>query len=158
MPSGVMVSLGSYLVFEVGGERFALAVAGVREVLEMVPLTQLPDMPTPAAGVLNLRGSAVAVFDLRRLLGLAGIATGERPNIIVMERPEGEAMALAGLVVDAVRGVTELTEGDLHPAPRLREGRQEIVAMVDDGEGRFLQLLDPLRIWERLGLNGGDNS
>ena len=60
----------SYVIFQLGGEYYALEVLRVQEVLDMGALTHVPGSPNSLRGVLNLRGHVVPVWDLRIPFGL----------------------------------------------------------------------------------------
>jgi purine-binding chemotaxis protein CheW len=53
------------LVFEIGGQRYALPAADVREIVRAVAITPLPRAPAIVEGVINFRGRIVPVLDLR---------------------------------------------------------------------------------------------
>ena len=59
-----------YVVFQLGGEGYALEVMRVQEVLDMQSLTEVPGGPKFLLGVINLRGHVVPVYDLRMPFGL----------------------------------------------------------------------------------------
>ena len=49
---------GKYLTFFLGGETYGLPVLKVREIISMLPITQVPQGPRHyMKGVINLRGS-----------------------------------------------------------------------------------------------------
>jgi purine-binding chemotaxis protein CheW len=61
-----------HVVFRVAGERFALPLPAVREVvLPQPPFARVPRSSDAVRGVMNLRGRVVAVVDLAALVGLA---------------------------------------------------------------------------------------
>ena len=55
----------SYVIFQLGGEGYALEVVRVQEVIDLTHLTQVPGGPKWLRGVINLRGHVVPVWDLR---------------------------------------------------------------------------------------------
>lgn len=57
-----------YLVFETAGQRFALAGAQIVQILDLPPHTSLPAMPAVLRGIMDFRGEAVPLFDLRKKL------------------------------------------------------------------------------------------
>src|SRR4051794_36714431 len=65
-PSGGLLDL---LAFRLAGERYAVETRYVQEVVRL-SLTPIPGVPGAVAGVGNLRGEVLVVFDLRPLLGL----------------------------------------------------------------------------------------
>ena len=57
-----------FLVFEVDGNRFALAASGIVQVLPAVRVSEVPGAPPGVAGVAVYAGSTVPVVDLTQLL------------------------------------------------------------------------------------------
>src|SRR5262245_58458251 len=81
------------LTFQVGGDRLALDVRRVREVVPRVQLQRVAGAPAWLAGLFVHRGQVVPVVDLHRLLG-----AGEGPQhlssrIILVPSPAGAAGA-----------------------------------------------------------------
>jgi purine-binding chemotaxis protein CheW len=61
-----------HVVFRVAGERFAIPLEAVREVVvPQPPFARVPRASDAVRGVMNLRGRVVAVVDLAVLVGLA---------------------------------------------------------------------------------------
>jgi purine-binding chemotaxis protein CheW len=59
------------LVFEIDGRRFGVAAADVREVCRAVAVVPFPKAPPIVEGVVNVRGTAAPVLDIRARFGLA---------------------------------------------------------------------------------------
>ena len=53
------------LVFEVGGQKYGLPTADVRELVRAVTITPLPGAPAVIEGVVNVRGRVLPVLDVR---------------------------------------------------------------------------------------------
>lgn len=58
------------LLFEVGGQRYALPTADVRELVRAVAITPLPGAPPVIEGVVNVRGQVMPVLDVRARFAL----------------------------------------------------------------------------------------
>ena len=56
-----------YLTFMLGGERFAIGILCIKEIIEYASLTEVPMMPAAVRGVINLRGAVVPVTDQAHL-------------------------------------------------------------------------------------------
>lgn len=84
-----------------GSERFLVARNEVREVMMMPStVTRVPGTRDWVAGLANLRGQLLPVFDLRAFLG-AGSSRGERTaRVLVANSPEMSV----GIIVDEVFG------------------------------------------------------
>jgi purine-binding chemotaxis protein CheW len=87
----------------VAGERYAVDVGSVREVVEIGEVTPLVGAPGCVLGVRNLRGQAVGVFDLARVLGLQRDAAPERLLVVACGDEH------VGLAVDHVLDVEAIT-------------------------------------------------
>lgn len=97
------------LGFTVAGQRYALPVASVSRVLPSAPLARVPLSRPSLLGVMNVRGSLLAVF----ALGDAAQeqAPGQRPGWVVVV---GEDL---GLAADAVTGIAPLDPDELVELP-----------------------------------------
>jgi purine-binding chemotaxis protein CheW len=113
----------------VGRERYAVPIENVLEVAELGSLSALPGAGAAVLGVRNLRGQVLPVFDLARVLAIAGDAA--TPRVVVAEH----AGRLAGLAVDDVTDVTALageaeqTETDYLTGAILEDG--QLVGILD---------------------------
>ena len=108
-----------YMTFKLGNELFAINVGQVREVLELPRITRVPTAPDFMRGVVNVRGQATPVVDLRLKFGLPPAADDINTRIIVMELDlDGEATVLGG-VADSVHEVIEFEDGDINPPPHI---------------------------------------
>lgn len=108
-PAGTLAAVA----FELGGERYAVEAAAVREVLRSPRPVRLPGAPPFVAGLVNLRGELVDVLDVRGFLGAPAAAATDRRCLIVL----GGARAELALQVDGVEGLVELDPAGLAPPP-----------------------------------------
>lgn len=108
-----------YMTFKLGDELFAINVAQVREVLELSQITKVPTAPDYMRGVVNVRGQATPVVDLRLRFGLPRGADTVHTRIIVMELElDGQPTVLGG-IADSVHEVIELDPANVLPPPRI---------------------------------------
>jgi purine-binding chemotaxis protein CheW len=82
------------LAFRVGGERYAVAVAAVFQVLDARGLSPLPACPPWLLGAMVARTRVVPVLDLRALLGLDGGGMSDLSKVVVVEH-DGDVFGLA---------------------------------------------------------------
>lgn len=108
-----------YLTFTLGEETFALDIASVREVLEYTPITKVPRTHEHIRGVINLRGRAVPVVDMRLKFGMSeNVRTVDTCIIIVELTIDGEE-TLLGALADSVKEVMDILPADIEPAPKM---------------------------------------
>ena len=109
---------GKYLTFALGREEYGLPVLKVREIIKMMDITAVPQVPAAIRGVMNLRGKVIPVIDLRIRFGLPPQADTDRSSIIVVDLLVGGDRVLMGVVVDAVRDVLNITAEEIQDPPQ----------------------------------------
>lgn len=137
-----------FLSFALGDEVFAVNVLQVKEILDVINITRVPQMPDYMLGVINLRGSVVPVIDLRCKFGMEKRALNQENCIVVLEVDfDGERMVI-GTLTDAVREVLDLAADQIEPPPRLgmKLKSEFIRGMGKQGES-FIIILDIDRIF-----------
>ena len=108
-----------YLTFKLADEIFAFDVAKVREILELVSITKVPQTPEFMRGVINLRGSVVPVIDLRLNFGMQCTEDTVNTCIIVVEVNLNEEAIILGVLADSVQEVVEMEPDLIEPPPKL---------------------------------------
>jgi purine-binding chemotaxis protein CheW len=144
--------IGKSLVgFEVGDVAYAVPIHAVREIVNPLPLTPLPQVPAAVVGVGDHRGEVLPVIDLRLRFGLPRLPDPRRAKWILVN-VEGRTV---GLVVDRVTDVFGTGGAPLKPPPALGDGDDARgISGVATHEGvltfvldlsRFADLVAPLR-------------
>lgn len=139
---------GQFLTFGLGSELFAIDVQRVREVLDLSPITRVPQAAEFMLGVVNVRGNAVPVINLRSRFGLPPAATTVNTRIIVLDLTfEGEVTPL-GALADSVNEVLDIDENQITPPPRIgSRWRTDFIRGLSKREEDFLIILDIDRIF-----------
>jgi purine-binding chemotaxis protein CheW len=132
-----------YMTFKLGDELFAINVSQVREVLEVLQITKVPTAPAYMRGVVNVRGQAIPVVDLRLRFGLPSASDSVNTRVIVMElNLDGETAIIGGLA-DSVHEVIELEPGNINPPPRIAmRWRTEFILGMGKRGDEFIIILD----------------
>lgn len=135
--------ISQYMTFRLGNELFAINVAQVREVLEVGAITVVPTAPDYMRGVVNVRGTAIPVIELRRRFGLPAAADTLSTRIIVMELLlDGETTVVGG-IADSVHEVIELDSTNIQPPPRIAmRWRSEFIQGMGQRGEEFIIILD----------------
>lgn len=142
-------AISSYITFKLGDELFAIDVARVREVLDLSEITRVPTAPPYMRGVVNVRGSAVPVVDLRLKFGLPPTPDTVDTRIVVIELELDGELTVVGGLADSVREVLELDRSEIREPPRIamRWRADMIEGMGKKGE-QFIIVLDIARVFE----------
>lgn len=128
--------LREILIFEVGGRRFGLPAANIRELVRVVTIVPLPSMPPIVEGIVNLRGEIVPVLDIRPRLGMAAKEV-ELSDQLIIARTRGRLVAIR---VD--RAVELMISPGLGAGPNDSEDGREGSARVAKLEGGLAPILD----------------
>ncbi len=99
------------VIFTLGSQRYALSVESIVRIIEMVAITPLPQVNGPIEGVINVRGEAVPIINMRALFRLPRVPFHLHTPII-LTRVSSHTF---GLIVDEVVDVTELPAGQIFP-------------------------------------------
>jgi purine-binding chemotaxis protein CheW len=101
-----------YLTFHLGNEVYAIEIRFVTEIIGILKITPIPEMPDHVKGVINLRGKIIPVMDVRTRFRLAGRPYDERTCVVVVHIKDTDV----GLVVDTVSEVADIPESNVEPA------------------------------------------
>lgn len=117
-PATANANAGKYLTFVLGHESYGISVLKVREIIRLMDITSVPQMPPYVKGVINLRGKVVPIVDLRIKFGLAQAESSERTCIVVVQvRTFSGGLAFMGFIVDGVEEVTNFAANEIEPTP-----------------------------------------
>lgn len=126
------------VAFTIEGQPFGFAIDRVREIVQMVEITPLPEAPAHVQGAMNVRGTVVPLLDLRTLLGFSAKPyTLSTPIVLI----EGRGR-LVGVAVDDVSDVLTVTSSSLEPPAEDHPVGTRLAAICKLEEGMLL-VLDP---------------
>lgn len=132
-----------YVTIGIDREIFAVEVDQVREILDLRPISRIPNAPPFLAGMIDVRGQGVPVIDLRTKLGLPPVTPTENTRIIVLEVPVGSRQITMGMISDRVIEVTSLAEHELEAPPDVGvRWRSEYIRAIGRSGGVFVIVFD----------------
>ena len=128
---------GKFLTFSLNGEEYGIAILKVREIMGMMKITTVPQVPAYIKGVINLRGKVIPIMDLRLRFCMESVEHTDRTCIIVVEMGGGSKSHQIGIVVDAVSEVLSIKGSDIEDVPSFSTGVKTdfILGMAKMGEG-----------------------
>ncbi len=129
-----------FLMFSLAGERYAVELARVREILRPPVLTPVPRAPADVLGVCSVRGLLVTVIDLRRRLRVIVSDAGRSSRILLSSTAKDEVI---GLYVDEVHHVVRLEGSEIESAQAVLGGDSpDHVLGVGRTGGEIIVVLD----------------
>ena len=122
------------LVFRLGGNRYGIDLARVAEVVKAPRCSPVPGGPSALAGVMQLRGRILPVWEFGRLLGRPGTPSDRTGWVLVLHG----ALQQFGLRVEGVEGIREIDSGQqsgtAEQAAHIRHVTPDSVAVLDMDE------------------------
>lgn len=124
---------------------FAIPIADVVQIVGMQNITTIPEYPTYAKGIINLRGTIIPVIDMRLRLGKKEKEYDERTCIIVTQIKETNI----GFIVDEVDSVTDISDENISPPPKITDcSNNSYLTGVARHEGKVVLLMDTKLIFK----------
>lgn len=106
---------GKYLSFWTEGQLFGIPISEVVQIVGMQNITEVPDYPTYARGIINLRGSIIPLIDIRVRFGKSEKVYNDRTCIIVTSIRS----RYFGFIVDEVDEVTYISNTKISIPPQI---------------------------------------
>ena len=130
--------------FELNKYEYAVDLAKVTEIIYFKHMTPVPKAPVFIKGVIDLRGAAIPILDLKEKLDLASDQTIGKPGVghpdhILIVKIRNRRL---GIMVDRVRGVLRIDKDKIQPHHEMVRRHSEFLTGVCKVSGRFILLLD----------------
>lgn len=116
--------LEKWLTFWLDGQLYGSAIVHVEQIVSMMPITEVPEYPYYAKGVISIRGTIIPLIDLRLRIGKAEAEYTDQTCIIICRIDDNQI----GFIADSVDAVMTITPDMISPPPKMGE----------DGSARYL--------------------
>lgn len=136
-----------YLTLRLGDEHYGVEILRVREIIGLLNITSLPQMPAFVRGVINLRGKIIPVIDLRMRLGMSVVPYTARTCVVVLDLKgdSDEGYVQMGCIVDTVNEVREVASEQIEAASTLGDSKRAdfVLGLAKlEEQGLVVSLLD----------------
>lgn len=135
------------VVFRLGAAEFGVPIESVQEIVRVPEaLTRVPKSPEFVEGVINLRGTVLAVIDQRRRFGLDSIDRNDRQRIMVYLLNGTRT----GFIVDSVAEVMKIPHAAIEDSPRLSADQSRLIRRVANLQAskRLVMMIEPDQLLE----------
>jgi len=138
------------LTLALQGEIFAIEAAQVREILDLVTITEVPGSEPFVGGLINVRGKVVPLADPRLKFGMELLPPTIDTRIVVLEIDVDGDAATIGIRADKVHEVTEMAPASLEETPKIgMKWRPEFIRCIGKRGSDFIAVLDIGRVFAR---------
>jgi purine-binding chemotaxis protein CheW len=122
---------------------FAFEATHVREILDLVPITEVPTSNPFVGGLINVRGKVVPLADLRHKFGMTCRPATVDTRIIVVEVDLDGDRTTIGLIADKVHEVSRMAAASLEETPKIGMiWRQDFIRCIAKQDETFVVVLD----------------
>lgn len=146
---GAPAAITRYLTLTIKGERYAIDIMDVTEIVRFRPPTLVPMTAPHIRGVTNLRGRVMPVIDLCIPFGRGLTEPGLHGAIVVVQhRDRARESRSVGIIVDGINKVMHVSDDDVQPAQQASRshGNCRLVRGLANHDGMFVLLLDAVEI------------
>lgn len=135
--------------FVLNGEIYGIELKKTQEIVRAEGVVRIPRSANYFSGMINLRGTIIAVIDLKKLLGFSSSTLTWTSRILIVQQNQ----LSIGLLVDQVKEIIRLEQSDIVPphAHLEDEKRRFIRGMVEKTE-HLVAILDLEKIYDDLNL------
>lgn len=134
-----------YMTFQIGNEIYGIELKYVQEIIQMQPITPIPEVEHFIKGLINLRGKIIPVIDVADRFGKDKFDYNDRTCIIVVEVRGAEV----GLVIETIAEVVTIDDADILPPPTINHTKDNQARYIR-GVGKTPEgvklLLDPVKL------------
>lgn len=109
-----------FVEFRVGSNLFGISITNVREIIQPVPVTTLPQASAYIKGIIQLRGEVLPLLDFGELTGSAKNEKGKEAKYIVIEFTD----RTIAIEVDDVTQIERVNAAGIETASGIYEGQQ----------------------------------
>ncbi len=133
-----------HIIFTLDNEYYAVEIEKIKEIIGYKALTRIPNMPHFMKGVIDIRGEAVPVIDIRNKFSLPD-REYDNFTVVLVLHIRGKTI---GTIVDNVSDVIHFKEEEIQPAPKFSMSAisDNYVAGVVKQADHFVIILDIDRI------------
>ncbi len=140
--------------FALDGHNYAVSLAAVERIVNVVEVAPLPKSPQIVLGVINFSGRIIPVVDMRRRFRLFPKEVGLYDHMIVAKTSKREI----AFIVDDVSGVIDCPEANITAAEEIVPGLEYLAGVLKLNNGlifihdleRFLSLDEERSLYEAM--------
>lgn len=134
---------GKYLTFYTEKQLFGISIRDVVQIVGLQDITEVPDYPHYAKGIINMRGVIIPLIDVRLRLNKPEAPYTDRTCIIVTSIRDHQF----GFIVDEVDEVTDIEDDLISPPPMVSEdGANRYLIGVARHNSKIVLLIDTARL------------
>lgn len=130
-----------YIGFYLDSNEYTVPILKVQEIINLPPITKIPQAPYYIEGITNLRGRVIPILNLKSLINLTSRDEKGKRVIVV-----SSGKNIFGVLVDDISGVITIDESTIESCDELLQGGAQQLAGVAKLKDRLVVLLNPSKL------------
>ncbi|GMQ60160.1 chemotaxis protein CheW [Vallitalea sediminicola] len=127
------------VIFKLDKEEYGLDIMKVITIEKYQEVVKTPNTPEYITGIINLRGSVLPVYSLRKKFNLKEKESNENTKIIVTVTNDMKI----GFIVDSVQEILNIDDKNIEEAPKIVTGiNRKYIKSIAKMEERMVILID----------------
>lgn len=128
------------VVFKLGEEEYGVDIVSVRGIENVLPIVPIHNVNENIKGIINLRGSVIPVYSLRKKFGMPQLDYTDETKFIIAKSDEDMRIALE---VDKVEDIQNIIEENVHEVPKIIHSKKtEYYDKIININGRIIVMID----------------
>ncbi|MCL1946889.1 MAG: chemotaxis protein CheW [Chitinivibrionia bacterium] len=100
--------VGKYLTFVLGDGEYAIGILEVQQIIQMQPITRIPQAPGFIRGVINRRGKVIPILSIHNKFNMPSLDETNKTCIVIVEIPDKDGHLVFGIIIDEVKDVMQI--------------------------------------------------
>lgn len=117
MGLGITEMEGKYLTFWLEEQLYGMPIADIVQIISISPITEVPEYPAYAKGIIQLRGGVVPVIDVRIRINKPEHPYDDKTCVIVSSVNN----EMIGFIVDGVDAVSSIEDDQISAPPNISD-------------------------------------
>ena len=137
------------LTFYLHGALFGVDITLIKEINRNVEYTPVPDAKSHIAGLFNMRGQVVTLFNLGKLMGYEDGGNRKRSTCIILKASSNNPDQI-GFLIDQSGDVVDIRKEECEPLPaNTGSVEEEFLNSIVKLKDELLMVIDPGKIFAR---------
>jgi len=135
--------MNQFLLFEVGGQSYAIPLSDIREIVTYDGFTKMPDSRPWIVGLIETRGQPMPIIDLRIRFETDKKPVYSQTTVIIATKLSDEK--LLGLVVDSVKDIKLFRDKQILSADKIDTDLNSLLVkgyIKDEEENQNILIID----------------
>lgn len=137
------MAASNYLLFKINAETYGVDITRTGTIEKNLPITPVPNAPSPICGMINLRNEAIPVVSIKKKFSLK---EDDSAYELIIGEAYGKPVAYK---VDSVSTIAVLDLSSVNDIPAMLKNGEPSISKIVNYEGQLVIILDLEKMIEK---------